>query len=66
MAIVSSELTDNANYNHILATPYKNTAFAWSCENDTILTIINVDISGNIENEVKTSFAIINIELLPF
>ena len=66
MAIVSPELTNDTNYDHILTTPDKNAAFAWGCKNDAILTIINVDISCDIEDEVKTSFAVINVELLSF
>ena len=66
MAVVSSKLADHTNDNHVLATSHKDTAFTWGSENYAVLAVINVDIGSHVKDKVKASFAVVDIELLPF
>lgn len=65
MTVIRSKLSNNANNNHILTTPHKDTTFTGGSKNKTVLTVINIDICGDIEDKISPIFASINIELLP-
>ena len=52
MTLVSPKLASNSNNNHFFAIPNKNSTLTWSNKNETILTIIYIDISCDIEDEI--------------
>ena len=66
MALVCSKLTSNSNNSQIFATPNKYCALTRSYKDKTVLGIINVDISCDIEDKKWTVFAVIYIVLLLF
>ena len=66
MTVIGPELANKSHDHHVLATSYKDAAVARGCENEAILTVVNVDIGSDIEHEVKPSFAVVDIELFPF
>jgi hypothetical protein len=66
MALVCSELLGHCNYVDILAAPHEDSRLHWAQEDETVLGIVNVDIGCDIEDEVDTVLAVINIVLLLF
>lgn len=66
MTVICSELTNSSNNNHIFTASNKYTAFNRGCINNTILAIININVSTYIEDKISSIFATIYIELLSF
>lgn len=66
MTIVSSKLANSCHNYHVFATTHKYAALYGSCKNETIFTVVNVNVSSNIKNEIRSIIAIFDIKLLPF
>lgn len=66
MALISPKLLSRSNNSKSLATSYKNCAFARCNKDSTIISIIDVEISSDVEDKVLWIFAVIYIILLLF
>lgn len=66
MQFIGSELFSGCYNNQIFAVPDKNSTLAWGNEDEAVLSIIDVQVGSDIEDEIKTVFAVIDIELLLF
>ena len=66
MALICSELSSDSNYSQSFTVSYKNGALARSYKYGTILAVVNVDVSCDIEDEIKAIFTVIDVVLLFF
>lgn len=66
MAIICPKLPHSRYYNHIFTTSHKDTTLNRCSKDKTILAIINVYISSNIEDKIHSTFTFIDIKLLTF
>lgn len=66
MTIICSELACSSHNNHILTTTYKYAALYWCRKNDTVWTIINVDVGTDVKYEIIAFVTIFNVKLLTF
>jgi len=66
MALKSSELFGCCNKSNSFAISNKDSTLAWGYKDDTIFTVINVNIGCNIKNKILAFFTVLNIILLLF
>ena len=66
MTLVCSKLLGGSYYHYIFAASNKDSALAWSNKDETVLSVINIDVGGYVEDEELAIFAIIDVILLLF
>lgn len=66
MSLISSKLFGCGYHYQIFTISYENSAFAGGNKDEAVLSIIDIQIGGDIEDEEGAVFAVIDIELLLF
>lgn len=64
MTLISPKLLGSCYQNHSFAIPNEDGALAGCDKDGAVLTVINVEVSSDVEDEEVTVFAILNIVLL--
>ena len=66
MTLIGSKLTCDGNNGHFLAISNEDSALNRSEKDETVLAVINIDVSCDIKDKIGAIFAIIDIILLFF
>lgn len=64
MAFVCSKLLGGCNQNNSLAVTNKDGAFAGCNEDGAVFAVVDVEVGGDVKDEILAIFAVINIVLL--